>query len=80
MRIIQGATDERAKATDSIDIRPSLEDSNRKRQGRGRGRAAGRGRGSKATDQIRSLSNSSTVSSNGQLEKLSLKVCILRHL
>ncbi|XP_008789869.2 serine/threonine-protein kinase TOUSLED [Phoenix dactylifera] len=70
----EGATDERAKATDSIDIKPSSDDSNRKRQGRGRGRAvAGRGRGSKATDQIRSVSNSSIVSSNGQLEKLSHK-------
>ncbi|XP_073109620.1 serine/threonine-protein kinase TOUSLED isoform X2 [Elaeis guineensis] len=70
----EGATDERAKATDSIDIRPSSDDSNRKRQGRGRGRAvAGRGRGVKAADQIRSSSNSSIVSSNGQLEKLSLK-------
>ena len=57
-----------------MDSRPSSDNTNRKKQGRGRGRAGtGRGRGSKA-DQTRATSASSVVT-NGQLDKLTNKVC-----
>lgn len=71
----EGVADVRTKAVETVDRRPSPDDSNRKRQGRGRGRSAmGRGRGSKATDQMRSLVSSSTsLQSNGHLEHASYK-------
>jgi tousled-like kinase len=69
---------EAAKILDGMDPRPSLDNTNRKKQARGRGRAGtGRGRGSKTVDQIRSTSASSVVTTNGQLDKLTNNVCQL---
>ncbi|XP_072992946.1 serine/threonine-protein kinase TOUSLED isoform X1 [Typha latifolia] len=66
----EAAADERIL----IDKRPSLNDSSRKKKGRGRGRVAtGAGRGSKSNDQMRSLSASSLLTSNGQQDKPSTK-------
>jgi tousled-like kinase len=74
----QGSGNEAAKILDGMDPRPSLDNTNRKKQARGRGRAGtGRGRGSKTVDQIRSTSASSVVTTNGQLDKLTNKVCQL---
>jgi len=70
----EGSANEAAKILDVMDSRPSSDNTNRKKQGRGRGRAGtGRGRGSKA-DQTRATSASSVVT-NGQLDKLTNKVC-----
>ncbi|TKV91336.1 hypothetical protein SEVIR_9G089800v4 [Setaria viridis] len=69
----EGSANEAAKILDVMDSRSSSDNSNRKKQGRGRGRAGtGRGRGSK-TDQTRVTSTSSSVVTNGQLDKLTNK-------
>ncbi|CAL4935969.1 unnamed protein product [Urochloa decumbens] len=69
----EGSANEAAKVLDVMDSRSSSDNSNRKKQGRGRGRAGtGRGRGSK-TDQTRVTSTSSSVATNGQLDKLTNK-------
>jgi tousled-like kinase len=59
-----------------MDTRPSIDISNRKKQGRGRGRGgAGRGRGSKTVDQTRATSTSSAVVANGRHDILTNMVC-----
>ncbi|KAL6894052.1 hypothetical protein ACP4OV_008150 [Aristida adscensionis] len=70
----EGPANEAAKVLDVMDVRPSLDNSNRKKQGRGRGRVStGRGRGSKIVDQTRPTSTSSAAVANGQSDKLANK-------
>ncbi|OAY75595.1 Serine/threonine-protein kinase TOUSLED [Ananas comosus] len=60
----------RMKVAEVTDTRPSLGNTNKKKQGRGRGRpATGRGRASKITDQTLSSPASTTITSNGHLDK-----------
>ncbi|ONK81894.1 uncharacterized protein A4U43_C01F33950 [Asparagus officinalis] len=71
LQTYEGVADGRIKVQDAIDLKPSLDDSNKKRQGRGRGRSVtGRGRGSKASDHMRSISSSIVSQSNGHHESL----------
>ncbi|XP_062214579.1 serine/threonine-protein kinase TOUSLED-like isoform X2 [Phragmites australis] len=70
----EGSANEAAYILDVMDARPSLDNSNRKKQGRGRVRAGtGRGRGSKTVDQTRPTSTFSSVVANGQLDNLTNK-------
>lgn len=63
------------KVAEVTDTRPSLGNTNKKKQGRGRGRpATGRGRASKITDQTLSSPASTTITSNGHLDKPTNKV------
>nr|AAL58952.1 putative protein kinase [Oryza sativa Japonica Group] len=63
----EGSANEAVKHSEVMDTRPSIDISNRKKQGRGRGRGgAGRGRGSKTVDQTRATSTSSAVVANGR--------------
>uniref|UniRef100_J3LSU9 Protein kinase domain-containing protein n=1 Tax=Oryza brachyantha TaxID=4533 RepID=J3LSU9_ORYBR len=67
----EGSANEVVKHLEVMDTRPSIDSSNRKKQGRGRGRGgAGRGRGSKAVDQTRATSTSSVVVANGRHDML----------
>uniref|UniRef100_A0A0E0KJ20 Protein kinase domain-containing protein n=1 Tax=Oryza punctata TaxID=4537 RepID=A0A0E0KJ20_ORYPU len=68
----EGSANEAVKHSEVMDTRPSIDISNRKKQGRGRGRGgAGRGRGSKTVDQTRATSTSSSaVVANGRHDML----------
>ncbi|KAF0915164.1 hypothetical protein E2562_034076 [Oryza meyeriana var. granulata] len=72
----EGSANEAVKHLEVMDTRPSIDSSNRKKQGRGRGRGgAGRGRGSKTVDQTRATSTSSVVVANGRHDMLTNMVC-----
>jgi tousled-like kinase len=72
----EGSANEAVKHSEVMDTRPSIDISNRKKQGRGRGRGgAGRGRGSKTVDQTRATSTSSAVVANGRHDILTNMVC-----
>ncbi|XP_077225862.1 protein kinase superfamily protein [Tasmannia lanceolata] len=66
--------DGRIKSTETSDVKASLDDSNRKKQGRGRGRSVTtRGRGSRGNDQVHSRIFSTVSPSNGQLDNSTTK-------
>uniref|UniRef100_A0A1D1ZB35 Serine/threonine-protein kinase TOUSLED n=1 Tax=Anthurium amnicola TaxID=1678845 RepID=A0A1D1ZB35_9ARAE len=69
-QLSEAASDIRIRITETADVRPGTDDSNKSKQGRGRGRSGtGRGRGSKSSDLVRPSNIPSTVSSaNGHLE------------